>query len=32
LREENPEAELERWTLHNLRRTARSLLSHAGMS
>jgi hypothetical protein len=29
LREENPEAELERWTLHDLRRTARSLMSGA---
>ena len=31
LRTENPEAELPRWTLHDLRRTARSLMSRAGV-
>ena len=31
LRKRNPEAELLRWTLHDLRRTARSLLSRAGV-
>jgi integrase len=31
LRKENPEAELPRWTLHDLRRTARSLMSRAGV-
>jgi integrase len=31
LRKQNPEAELPRWTLHDLRRTARSLLSRAGV-
>jgi integrase len=31
LREEKPEAELPRWTLHDLRRTARSLMSRAGV-
>ena len=31
LRKQNPEAELLRWTLHDLRRTARSLLSRAGV-
>jgi integrase len=31
LRKENPEAELSRWTLHDLRRTARSLMSRAGV-
>jgi integrase len=32
LREQNPEAELPRWTLHDLRRTARSLMSRAGVA
>ena len=32
LRTANPEAELPRWTLHDLRRTARSLMSRAGVS
>ena len=31
LRKENPEAELPRWTLHDLRRTARSLMSRTGV-
>jgi integrase len=31
LRKQNPEAELPRWTLHDLRRTARSLMSRAGV-
>jgi integrase len=31
LRAKNPEAELPRWTLHDLRRTARSLMSRAGV-
>ena len=31
LRKENPDAELPRWTLHDLRRTARSLMSRAGV-
>jgi integrase len=31
LRTENPETELPRWTLHDLRRTARSLMSRAGV-
>lgn len=31
LREQSPEAELPRWTLHDLRRTARSLMSRAGV-
>jgi integrase len=31
LRREIPEAELPRWTLHDLRRTARSLMSRAGV-
>jgi len=31
LHKENPEAELPRWTLHDLRRTARSLMSRAGV-
>jgi integrase len=31
LRKENPEAELPRWTLHDLRRTARSLMSRANV-
>jgi integrase len=32
LRKENPKAEpLENWTLHDLRRTARSLMSRAGV-
>jgi integrase len=31
LRKENPEAELPRWTLHDLRRTARSLMSRVGV-
>jgi hypothetical protein len=31
LRQHNPEAELPRWTLHDLRRTARSLMSRAGV-
>jgi integrase len=31
LREEKSEAELPRWTLHDLRRTARSLMSRAGV-
>ena len=31
LRKEKPEAELPRWTLHDLRRTARSLMSRAGV-
>jgi integrase len=31
LRAANPEAELPRWTLHDLRRTARSLMSRAGV-
>jgi len=32
LRKHDPEAELPRWTLHDLRRTARSLMSRAGVS
>src|SRR4029077_3859765 len=28
----DPSAELERWTIHDLRRTARTLLSRAGVS
>jgi integrase len=32
LRKQNPEADLPRWTLHDLRRTARSLMSRAGVS
>ena len=31
LRKENSDAELPRWTLHDLRRTARSLMSRAGV-
>ena len=31
LRERDPEATLPRWTLHDLRRTARSLMSRAGV-
>jgi integrase len=31
LRKGSPEAELPRWTLHDLRRTARSLMSRAGV-
>jgi integrase len=31
LRKMDPEAELPRWTLHDLRRTARSLMSRAGV-
>jgi integrase len=31
LRKDNPDAELPRWTLHDLRRTARSLMSRAGV-
>jgi integrase len=31
LREHDPEATLPRWTLHDLRRTARSLMSRAGV-
>ncbi len=31
MRKHNPEAELPRWTLHDLRRTARSLMSRAGV-
>jgi integrase len=31
LRAESPNAELPRWTLHDLRRTARSLMSRAGV-
>jgi len=31
LRKHNPEAKLPRWTLHDLRRTARSLMSRAGV-
>jgi integrase len=31
LHRENPDAELPRWTLHDLRRTARSLMSRAGV-
>ena len=31
LRADNPDAELLRWTLHDLRRTARSLMSRAGV-
>ena len=31
LRKEKPDAELPRWTLHDLRRTARSLMSRAGV-
>ncbi|WP_439402675.1 tyrosine-type recombinase/integrase [Bradyrhizobium sp. DASA03068] len=31
LREHDPEAKLPRWTLHDLRRTARSLMSRAGV-
>jgi integrase len=31
LRKDAPEAELPRWTLHDLRRTARSLMSRAGV-
>jgi integrase len=31
LRKENPEADLPRWTLHDLRRTARSLMSRTGV-
>jgi len=31
LRKQNPEANLPRWTLHDLRRTARSLMSRAGV-
>ncbi|HZV04170.1 MAG TPA: integrase arm-type DNA-binding domain-containing protein [Gemmataceae bacterium] len=31
LRKDNPEAMLPRWTLHDLRRTARSLMSRAGV-
>jgi integrase len=31
LRERDPEARLPRWTLHDLRRTARSLMSRAGV-
>jgi integrase len=31
LRKEKPEADLPRWTLHDLRRTARSLMSRAGV-
>ena len=31
LHRENPDAELARWTLHDLRRTARSLMSRAGV-
>jgi integrase len=31
LRKQNSEAELPRWTLHDLRRTARSLMSRAGV-
>jgi integrase len=31
LRAANPDAELPRWTLHDLRRTARSLMSRAGV-
>jgi integrase len=31
LRKRDPEAELPRWTLHDLRRTARSLMSRAGV-
>jgi integrase len=31
LRKQNPEAELPRWTLHDLRRTARSLMSQTGV-
>jgi integrase len=31
LRKDNAEAELPRWTLHDLRRTARSLMSRAGV-
>lgn len=32
LRKRDPKAELENWTLHDLRRTARSLMSRAGVS
>jgi integrase len=32
LRKQDPEAELSRWTLHDLRRTARSLMSRAGIA
>jgi integrase len=32
LRKDNPDAELPRWTLHDLRRTARSLMSRAGVA
>jgi integrase len=32
LRKEKPDAELPRWTLHDLRRTARSLMSRAGVA
>ena len=32
LRKDNPEAKLERWVVHDLRRTARSLMSRAGVS
>jgi integrase len=31
LHRENPDADLPRWTLHDLRRTARSLMSRAGV-
>jgi integrase len=31
LQKQNPEVELPRWTLHDLRRTARSLMSRAGV-
>jgi integrase len=31
LRKQDPEAKLPRWTLHDLRRTARSLMSRAGV-
>jgi hypothetical protein len=31
LLKQNPESELPRWTLHDLRRTARSLMSRAGV-
>jgi integrase len=32
LRKQEPEATLPRWTLHDLRRTARSLMSRAGVN
>src|SRR5262245_13645042 len=32
LRKDNPKAELQHWVIHDLRRTARSLMSRAGVS